>query len=632
MRNRFAVSFVLLVLVGPLFGQVALKGRYIAPRYPGSEQTEPMTAVHVFAAASGQDRQAIGFRTWETHPAGWYYLPGMEGNYTMVFSDPAGFVRPRILTNQFVRQGEMVDRVLSPVFDYADFDQGCWDEKPAADYWQTFVAKGTSITQVGFKPATDGVDGPGPLGQNILISIHKKGDGTPDSWPRVGPDAVVLNVDCGGVKNYWFSAGWDSGQVPTQPGQVYAVHLRSEKKGNSFQIFWRPVENTPLGCYRIGKDGDTGRQGRNLCMTIGSDSDGLLIPYNKCVHKKFEAFAGFDRCWSQTYVAKGRGLAAVVLYAATSGVQPALMRQRVKVRVREDGPDGRIVGTEKIAIGNGNYTGDASWGMFGTCFAPGEVSLEPGKTYAVEFESIENYNTLHGYVNIKGMVSDDKPGFNPYRKNGRDEYEYGTAYRKGRDQQDFDLDMQIIEYEHTASHWMQAVTGKNLLTNGNMQRDGDSGIPAGWNTFSVDSGTEFRHVFNEPDKENRIARIVGGSATRTTADGGLVQKVSNLSTLETYRLKGMVRSTWPIDEKHACLVGYDPTGQVVDANADTIRWTNLPGVHGIFVAYRSEPIRPTNDSVSVWLRGRTTLTEEYRFEVDFDDFSLRKIDSGIPQK
>ena len=57
-----------------------------------------------------------------------------------------------------------------------------------------------------------------------------------------------------------------------------------------------------------------------------------------------------------------------------------------------------------------------------------EAPLEPGKTYAIEMESIENYASLHGYVNIKNMVSDDKPGFNPYRKAAPDTYEKGTAY------------------------------------------------------------------------------------------------------------------------------------------------------------------------------------------------------------
>ena len=211
-------------------------------------------------------------------------------------------------------------------------------------------------------------------------------------------------------------------------------------------------DDSKLDCYRIGKEGKAGWQGRKICMAVGSDCDGLLIPYNKRVHKKFVEFGGFDKSWSQTYVAQGRSLASVILFAATSGVQPSIMKQRVRVSVRQGGPGGEIVGTEKIAIGNGNYTGDASWGVFGVSFAPGEVPIEPGKTYAVEFESIENYDTLHGFVNIKGMVSDDKPGFNPYRKVPPDDYKRGTAYRKCTDKQPFDLDMQIVEYRSDAKN------------------------------------------------------------------------------------------------------------------------------------------------------------------------------------
>jgi hypothetical protein len=442
--NIFIFCELILLVSAP--DHVVLKGRVLAARYAGSSEEVAMTAVYCFASLAGSDSQAIGFRTWETHPAGWYYLPGSAGNYSIVFSNPAGFMRPIVLTNQFVNPGDVVDRKYLPVFDYGDFYEGGWDTKAATDYYQTFIAKGTSITQVGFKLATDGVDGAGPKGQNILISIHEKGKGTPDKWKQIGPAAVVLGVDCGGPKNYWWSGGWDSGRVPSEPGKTYAVHLEAETKGGSFQVFWRADNDGKSDCYRIGKEGKAGWQGRKICMAVGSDCDGLLISYNKRVHKKFVEFAGFEKSWSQTYVAQGRSLASVILLAATSGVQPSIMKQRVRVSVRQGGPGGEIVGTEKIAIGSGNYTGDASWGVFGVSFAPGEVPLEPGKTYAVEFESIENYDTLHGFVNIKGQVSDDKPGFNPYRKVPPDDYKLGTAYRKCTDKQPFDLDMQIVEY------------------------------------------------------------------------------------------------------------------------------------------------------------------------------------------
>ncbi|MCD6394659.1 MAG: hypothetical protein J7M40_14295, partial [Planctomycetes bacterium] len=347
------IAIVGVFLTSDACAQVVLKGRLYSPQHFGSGDMVAVTAVHCFANAAGPNAQAVGFRTWETYPAGWYFLSGSAGSYTTVFADPAGFVRPLVLTNQFVENGDVVDRIVSPVFDYADFVQTSWDEKPATDYYQTFTAKGTSITQVGFKLATDGVDGPGPEGQNILISIHKKNDDTPDKWPQVGPAAVVLNVDCGGAKNYWWSAGWDSGQVPTEPRATYAVRLCSESDGGSFQAFWRRTGGLWDDCYRLGADGDKGWQGANLCMTVASDSDGLVIPYNKRVHKKYGEFAGFDRSWSQTYIARGRSLTSVILYAATSGSQPSMNRQRLKVRVRKGGPGGAVVGIEKIAIGNG---------------------------------------------------------------------------------------------------------------------------------------------------------------------------------------------------------------------------------------------------------------------------------------
>ena len=59
----------------------------------------------------------------------------------------------------------------------------------------------------------------------------------------------------------------------------------------------------------------------------------------------------------------------------------------------------------------------------------------------------ENADVPMGAVVVyKGQISDDKPGFNPYRKVAPDDYKLGTAYRKCRDKQAFDLDMQIVEY------------------------------------------------------------------------------------------------------------------------------------------------------------------------------------------
>ncbi|MHC4602978.1 MAG: hypothetical protein ACYS6W_06565, partial [Planctomycetota bacterium] len=71
-------------------------------------------------------------------------------------------------------------------------------------------------------------------------------------------------------------------------------------------------------------------------------------------------------------------------------------------------------------------------------------------------------------------------------------------------------------------------------------------------------------------------------------------------------------------------------GQDADPKADTIKWTTLPGLHGLFVDYKSGPIRPASDAISIWLRGQTTLTQDYPYEADFDDFGLYRVSTGVP--
>ncbi len=622
----------------PARAQVLMTGRLFHERASGSDDRMPLTAILGFAALTGTGSEPLQFRTWETEPAGWYRFSGSPGNYTLLFTDPAGFMRPILLTNVYTKSGDNLTRDLRPHFDHAVFDESAWDEKPASDYFQTFVARGSSLTQVGFRLVHDGVDGIGPGGQNLLVSIHRKADATPDTWPQVGPTVPVLNVDTGGAKNYIWSAGWNSGEVPLEPGQTYAVHLRAENSGGTFQAFWRADDDRATDCYRISTAGTTGWQNHDLWLAVSADDDGLLIPYNKRVHKQFGEFAGGGKRWAQTYVAQGRSLAAAIMYAAVGTAEPALARQRCVVRVHRGGPTGPVVGIEKIAIGNGTYTGDASWGVFAAVYAPGEVPLVPGETYAIEYESIENYYTLHGHTNIKGAVSTEKPGFNPYRKWAPDDYPEGTAHADARTPADFDLDMQIIEYEHAPASWADAVDQKSLLPNGDMEAgrldpdDPAKGKADAWHAFAVDLGTVHHYLTDPPENRYRFLRVTGGGLNGKTVDGGYVQRVDGLSHLETYRLVGRVRSSWPADVERHCRVGIDPTGQTDDPDADTIAWSVLPPRHGHFVDYNSGPIRPAKDAnaLSVWLRGYTRITIDQPFKADFDDFILRRVNTGIP--
>jgi hypothetical protein len=624
-----------------------MTGRLEIPRYPGSSDMMPLTAIHVVAAPDDAMTEPLQFRTFETYPAGWYFLTGSAGNYTQVFSAPARLMRPLVRTNISMKPGGVVDQNLTPNLDYGIFDPSGWDEVPARAYYQTFTAKGTSVTHVGFKLVHDGVDGGGPGAQNFLLSIHDKGAGTPDTWKQLGPSMLVPNVDCGGVKQYIYSGGWNSGDVPTEPGKTYAVCLRPEKEDASFQAHWRDAAIEGTDCYRVGVDtGDW--TGKNIWMAVGTDSDGCVIPYNKRVHKEFGEMTEFGTKWAQTYVAKGKSLAFVYMYAATSGTQPAIWRQRCMVRVRESGFDGPVVGIEKMAIGTGNWTGDASWGGFATTFSPGQVPLTPGKTYAIELELIETRDTIGNWTNFKGQENNGIPGFTTYKKHPLDDYADGTSRFNGERTMDYDLDMQIIEYEKATENWHEAVEDEDLLVNvededllvnggfddGEFKKDDPNfGGPEGWERFTIDPGTSFWYVTrDDAGGEGRYVKMIGGAINNQTVDGGYVQKVSGLSHLETYRLTGRVRCSWAVSTKHQCYVGYDPTGQVESATAETIVWDVLPRYHAFWVDYMSEPIRPAGDSVSVWVRGRTTEPDAFTFEADFDEFALRQVNTGIPGK
>lgn len=627
-----------------------ITGRLFNPRTPGSDQMFPFTAIYTFAGQDGPMQEPVAFRTWELEPSSWYHMVADEGSYTVVYTNPAQFMRPLVRTNVYVSSGEKNDTVQYPRFDYACFYEGGWDGSAAREYYQTFTATGVGVTHVGFKPVHDGIDGGGPGGQPLLISLHHDTGGAPDTWPQVGPEALVPYMDGGGVKGYTYSAGWNSGEVPLTPGERYAVRLRPKDPDGVFQM-WARTEgaDSETDCYRVGVDGTAGWASMNLWMAVGVDGDGLVIPYNKRVHKDFPStwdeekqenvikWVGTANKVSQTYVAQGRSLAFALIYAAVSGAQPSMNRQRLVVRVREGGPEGPVVGVEKIAIGNGNYTGDASWGTFAAVYSPGEVPLTPGQTYAIEFESIENYETLFGYVNIKGVESEVAPSFNAYQKADFDEYPHGTSYRDGVEMP-FDVDMQFIEYAHAADNWGAALEAENLAANGDFEQgrlEPDNKGAArtdGWETFAIDPSTSFWYMTEPPEETNRMARVIGGGINNTTVDGGYVQRVDGLDPMADYVLTCDLRSSWRTGEKHALYIGYDRTGQTEDPRAETVVWSKaLPPIQGLWRPYRSEPIAPVSNSISLWLRAWTSEPGGYPFKADFDNVALRKVDTGAPQ-
>jgi hypothetical protein len=616
-RGASAALRGLALCAGVLGGQAAspqtvFQGRFEAAVRAGSAERFPITSAYVFASRDGPGAQSLAGRTaheklpWDTAPIGGYRLAGLEGAYTIALSNPGHFARPVLVTNQHGGRGETIERNASAWFHDASFEKPAAAPAPAPEHWHRFTARGPSITGVGFLLAGEVTSADQAASRDILVSIHRAGDGPASAREPIGPAVRVPHVDLRGLapqgigaRGFPWSCGWASGEVPVKPGEPLAVRLRAESPAAAFRPLW---------------------------VAVAGDGDGLVIPYARRVHREPALTARFAPRWSQTYVARGRSLAAVIAHAACAGEQIPISRQRVAVRVRRGGPDGPVVGVEKIASGTGTWTGDASWGAFGAAFAPGEVPLEPGTTYALELESIETAATLGGFVNIKGVPSGALGGLTPFRRLPEDEDAHGTAYLGGREAMGYDLDWQIVEYEHAAERWSEAVEGPDLLA-------------TAWRDFSIEPGTTLERAEDAGAPGGTLLRVAGGGATRQKADGGFLQRVADLSPGETYRLVGRVRSTWAADDVRHCLVGFDPTGQETDPLARSIVWTTLPAVAGELVPYASAPIRPVRDAVSIWLRGRTTAAtaspiavqlDPFAFRAEFAAFELRRAASGPP--
>jgi len=58
----------------------------------------------------------------------------------------------------------------------------------------------------------------------------------------------------------------------------------------------------------------------------------------------------------------------------------------------------------------------------------------------------------------------------------------------------------------------------------------------------------------------------------------------------------------------------------------------MPRYHGFWIDYESDPVRPAEDSISVWLRGRTVEMDKFNFDADFDNFALRQVKTTAPGK
>ncbi len=637
--------------------------------YPGiyrglPQKVEALGGSWIVSALPGPNQMVRSFKSFEDHPKGWWQFQGASGYYSVFGFNHKEPVRPAVWTGIPIRRAErMRDLRLEMKWDYAMTNESSWDETSAKSYFQIFQAQGTSVTHVGFKLAHDGIDGVGPEGQDIRVEIYDLNHSMnqPLTWTQIGPSQIARNVDLGGVKFQPYQAGWNSGEIPLKPGEYYAVRLTAQQEAHGMQSFLSeqldPADDS--GCWRLGLDEKEWQKiNQNIWLTVDGDGDGLLIPYNIKSSKVFGDFAGFAPEWSQSFIARGKSLAGVALYAAVGGSQPPIDRQKVAVSIHKKFPNGPQTGFTKIASGIGNYTGDASWGAFGAVFAPQEIPLDEGGRYWVSWRTLENEFTLGNFVNIKGLESDGNIGFNPYlRPDDDNDLHLKSAVKNRNHPIAGTLNALIVTYEkdlfeESTSNvepvrWRVSLKecedpatllrGPRLSARNLIQPFEESEpYVAPWRSFSLVNQVQF-------SKEKRFIQgnrpcwaltvhdggrfgKVGGAI-----DGGWVYTASGLDPHQSYIFTGWIRSSYGPGLNSQVNVGWDESGQGENPDAVTIKWGTRYAMEGLWIPFQSPPLRPIEDRISLWARASSDAGIQFRFSAEFADLRLREIEYRLDE-
>src|SRR5262249_11222612 len=178
-------------------------------------------------------------------------------------------------------------------------------------------------------------------------------------WPQVGPTRSTPRRGAGG--DHWVS--WNAGEVPTTPGQLYAIRLRPTN-GVALQPYWSDDDLYPDGTGYRGREANPARH--DYYIAVFSDNDGTINTIS-VRSNGYTNLAGWHGGWAQSYTAQGTSFAGASLMATTGG--PGGWQFSVRVHVHAGAPDGPQVGPSK--------TMPAAFapfaGVAGAAFGPGEA-------------------------------------------------------------------------------------------------------------------------------------------------------------------------------------------------------------------------------------------------------------------
>lgn len=354
------------------------------------------------------------------NPQGYYEFLAPSGNYSLILDQPVFWGRPKIVENVTIPLSGATNINVWQATDYScGFSEiegfPAWGTDPWTvwhhTWYQTFVATGTSINCISFKLA-------GTEATQIEVSIHRDVGGNVVGWPTIGPPRRIDGI--GPKKDNW--ARFRSGELPTIPGQRYALKLRGVQGGlsSSYAVF-RRLEDGQGYAQGQAHDHAGNPMESDLYAFILSDNDHTVVPY--CLRTPGGGtLAGWSDRWSQEIEATANGLAGCVLNYA--GVGDFGWNYPIQFKVRTGGPNGTQIGPAKTS--RGAFLA-ANAGFCGVSWNRGEVPLTIGEHYWIEA-------TLDG-------------GFNPAKFTMVENvYQPGDAYNQGVRQQGVDLLMQVVEY------------------------------------------------------------------------------------------------------------------------------------------------------------------------------------------
>lgn len=311
------------------------------------------------------------------------------GTYTLMTSWGEIFPRGRILTGIVIRDGQTTEQdVLQPI-DYSGYyTESQWDNVGANPVFQTFIATSTGINRVSFRKADANATG------HVLFSIHRDNGGAVETWPQVGP---TRSTQRGGGGDHW--ASWQGGEVPTTPGERYAVRLEATNAVN-IQPYWCDDSFYPQGTGYRGSQ--AGPAHHDYYMAVFSDSTETLatiLPRSGEI-----PLTDWWEKWAQSYTAQSTSFAGCTLMGSVGG--SGGWDFPVKVSVHHGGPDGPQIGpTKTMPSGFRPFIG-----VLGASFAPGEIPTVVGQRYWIVYEHAQG------------------TGFNACRMAEGDAYSGGTGY------------------------------------------------------------------------------------------------------------------------------------------------------------------------------------------------------------